>query len=331
MKLNLARAVSQCCSPGVVDTVAVKTGSSDVLGTRCSDDKTFEQMIKIDGTFLMGTNDSVQVAGDGEGPVRKVSANHFLMDSTAVSNAQFNDFVNESGYKTDAERFGWSYVFHKFVSKEISSEGSISVAAAPWWVRVDEASWRCPEGPDSDLNQRMEHPVVHVSWNDANTYALWMGKRLPTEIEWEFAARGGLVQAKYPWGSQLTPGGKHMCNIWQGQFPYLDTGKDGYIGTAPVRSYQPNGYGFYNMSGNVWEWCSDWFEVPAKRSGFDEGNRGDVLFETKVTKGGSYLCHSSYCNRYRVSARTASTLDSTTGHVGFRCAADVTKTDKESN
>jgi formylglycine-generating enzyme required for sulfatase activity len=160
----------------------------------------------------------------------------------------------------------------------------------------------------------MEHPVVHISWNDALAYCHWAGKRLPSEAEWEFAARGGLRQKIYPWGDELTPNGKHQCNIWQGKFPTFNSGADGHTGTAPVKSFLPNGFGLYNCAGNVWEWCSDWFS-PFKRNP-ESG-------ESKIIKGGSYLCHASYCNRYRVAARTANTPDSSSGHTGFRCAGEV--------
>jgi formylglycine-generating enzyme required for sulfatase activity len=171
---------------------------------------------------------------------------------------------------------------------------------------VHGATWRAPEGPGSDLDGRLDHPVVHVSWHDAVAYCAWSGKRLLTEAEWEYAARGGLVQKRYPWGDELTPGGRHMCNIWQGQFPVRNTAEDGYRGTAPVDAFEPNGFGLYNVSGNVWEWCADpW------------GGDGRVM------RGGSYMCHDSYCNRYRVAARTRNTADSSGGNLGFRCARDA--------
>ncbi|MFD4248019.1 formylglycine-generating enzyme family protein [Streptomyces sp. NPDC058525] len=175
------------------------------------------------------------------------------------------------------------------------------VAAVSWWRAVPGSSWRRPEGAGSSVTARQDHPVVHVSWNDAQAYCAWSGTRLPTEAEWEYAARGGLEQRRYPWGDDLTPGGRHMCNIWQGDFPTLNTADDGYEGTAPADSFHPNGFGLHNVVGNVWEWCADWFGPGTSR----------------VMRGGSYLCHDSYCNRYRVAARSSNTPDSSTGNIGF--------------
>jgi formylglycine-generating enzyme len=277
------------------------------------------------GSFWMGSADADTLADDGEGPVREVHVDAFYIDPKAVTNAQFATFVKRTGYLTEAERFGWSFVFHQFLSARArASVLEAHVPAAPWWLPVRGAYWRSPEGPGSDVAQRSNHPVVHVSWNDANAYAQWAGKRLPTEAEWEKAARGGLEGARFPWGDDFTPKGHHRCNTWQGTFPAHNTGDDGHLGTAPVDAFRPNGFGLYNTSGNVWEWCSDWFsgawhaeESPRTRI----NPAGPPSGEGRVIRGGSYLCHESYCNRYRVAARTHTTPDSTTGHTGFRCAA----------
>ena len=188
--------------------------------------------------------------------------------------------------------------------------------------------WRRPEGPGSSVVKRPTHPVVHVSWNDAVAFCHWAGKRLATEAEWEYAARGGLTQMSYPWGNELMPGAKHRCNIWQGKFPQRDTGEDGFVGTCPVNAFAANGYGLYNCSGNVWEWISEWFcpsyhlpEKPQTR----ENPIGPPGGTHKVQKGGSFLCHRSYCNRYRVAARTGNTPDSSTVNAGFRCVRDVAR------
>ncbi|MDX1636917.1 MAG: formylglycine-generating enzyme family protein [Balneolaceae bacterium] len=280
-------------------------------------------MVRLDGgVFLMGTDSDDGFKQDGEGPVREVKLAPFYIDTAAVSNRRFSQFVNKTGYKTDAERFGWSFVFHLFLPDKIDQRELLSPDDTPWWKGVEGATWKKPEGPGSDLNGRMDHPVVHVSWRDAVAYCRWADKRLPTEAEWEYAARGGLQQNRYPWGDELTPGGEHRCNIWQGIFPGHNTGEDGFLGTAPVKSYAPNGYGLYNMAGNAWEWCHDWFNSTYPLLGIRENPRGPGDGDAKVIRGGSYLCHHSYCNRYRVAARTANTPDSTTGNLGFRCARD---------
>ncbi|MEW9624994.1 formylglycine-generating enzyme family protein [Rhodanobacter geophilus] len=273
------------------------------------------------GAFLMGADDEQGLIADGEGPVREIELDPFLIGVTAVSNADFAAFVDATGYVTEAEHFGWSFVFYGLLAQSVLDTHPQVAAAAPWWCAVAGAHWRAPEGPGSRLDARMDHPVVHVSWNDAAAYAAWAGKRLPSEAEWEYAARGGLVQQRYPWGDELTPGGEHRCNIWQGRFPEYNSLADGYLGTAPARSFEPNGYGLYNMVGNVWEWCRDWFareRTPERRN-----PGGPASGTARVMRGGSFLCHASYCNRYRVAARYCNTPDSTASNIGFRCVADI--------
>jgi formylglycine-generating enzyme required for sulfatase activity len=271
------------------------------------------------GEFWMGTDSKEGFPADGEGPVRKVRIDPFYMDPCSVTNAEFAEFVEETGYQTEAEAFGWSFVFYSFLSAGQLRNVKQTAPGTPWWCVVEGADWRNPEGSESEVDGRMDHPVIHVSWNDAAAYAQWAGKRLPTEAEWEFAARGGLEQRRYPWGDELTPDGEHRCNIWQGHFPKENSEDDGYAGTAPVKSYKPNGYGLYNMSGNVWEWCSDWFTRRVNRRGGAVNPRGPENGGCRVMRGGSYLCHRSYCNRYRVAARSSNTPDSSTGNIGFRC------------
>ncbi|MCI0439069.1 MAG: formylglycine-generating enzyme family protein, partial [Chloroflexi bacterium] len=249
------------------------------------------------GEFLMGADDAEGFPSDGEGPVRKVRVNAFYMDECAVTNAEFARFVKATRYKTDAERYGWSFVFRGFLPPQMARRIEVVVAEAPWWAPVRGASGRHPEGPGSDIERRMEHPVVHVSWNDAMAYCEWAGKRLPTEAEWEHAARGGLEQKRYPWGNELTPDGEHRCNIWQGEFPTRNTAEDGYAGTAPARSFPPNGYGLYNVSGNVWEWVADWFSATFHTNGPRNNPKGPPVGMARVIRGGSYMCHDSYCNR----------------------------------
>ncbi|MGO4500785.1 formylglycine-generating enzyme family protein [Paenibacillus sp. 2RAB27] len=282
-----------------------------------------EDMIYLPGgEFLMGTDDREGFPSDGEGPVRAVTIDPFYIDSYTVTNSEFKKFVEATGYVTEAEKFGWSYVFHLFVSGTgVNIIGS--PRQTPWWLGVESASWRAPEGPGSGIEERLDHPVIHISWNDAEAYCRWAGKRLPTEAEWEFAARGGLVQKRYPWGDEIKPGGKHMCNIWQGKFPEKNNASDGFAGTAPVKSFEANGFGLYQVAGNVWEWCADWFSTNFHVNAPRVNPSGPPKGTGRVMRGGSYLCHRSYCNRYRVGARSKNTPDSSTGNIGFRCAVDV--------
>ncbi|MFE4518311.1 formylglycine-generating enzyme family protein [Kitasatospora sp. NPDC056783] len=274
------------------------------------------------GEFLMGTDDAEGFPGDGEGPVRPVRLDPFRIGSRAVTNDRFAAFVADTGYRTDAERIGWSYVFASFLPAALR-RGAPRPERTPWWCGVPGAAWDRPEGPGSELGERGDHPVVHVSWNDAAAYASWAGKRLPTEAEWEYAARGGVEQARYPWGDELDPAGEYRCNIWRGTFPARNTAADGFRGTAPVDAFEPNGFGLYNVSGNVWEWCADWWTTdhPAGRPLVNPA--GPAAGTDKVIRGGSHMCHKSYCNRYRVAARTANSPDSSSGHAGFRLAADA--------
>ena len=278
------------------------------------------------GTFSMVNDDDDAYDSDGEGPVRDVTLDPYLIDACAVSNAHFAAFVDATGYVTDAERHGWSFVFHAALGAAARNAArERAVPDAPWWLAVEGATWRSPEGGASTIGARLDHPVVHVSWNDANAYATWAGKRLSTEAEWERAARGGLERKRYAWGDALKPDGRHRCNIWQGRFPHVNTGDDGWLGTAPVDAFEPNGFGLFNTSGNVWEWCADWWSATwhiAARRETRENPRGPVAGDAKVIRGGSYLCHASYCNRYRVAARSSNAPDSSTGHMGFRCAAN---------
>jgi sulfatase modifying factor 1 len=250
-------------------------------------------------------SDEDRYPADGESPSRAAHVEGFGISACTVSNDDFARFIAETGYMTTAEREGWSFVFGGLLPDDFPA--TRAVAAAPWWRQVPGATWLHPEGPGSDLEARSDHPVVHVSWIDARVFCRWAGGRLPTEIEWEYAARGGLERRRYPWGDELTPGGEHRMNVFQGSFPDVDTGDDGFIGTAPVNAFPPNGYGLYNTTGNVWEWTADRFG-PSR-----PGNR--------VTRGGSYLCHDSYCWRYRCAARSGNTPDSSAGNIGFRMAS----------
>lgn len=261
-------------------------------------------MVSLEGgSFLMGCESKDAIPGDGEGPVRRVTLAPFRISATAVTAGEFGEFADRTGYVTEAERFGWSFVFRGHVPEPVRGA---AVETTPWWVRVEGANFRSPEGPANEP-AREDSPAVQISWNDAQAYCEWAGARLPTEAEWEYATRGGLEQKAYPWGDELTPGGQHRSNVWQGDFPDRDLALDGYSRPAPVRSFLPNGFGLFNMTGNVWEWCSDRWD-----------RAGDA--DARVMKGGSYLCHESYCFRYRCSARSSNTPESATGNLGFRVA-----------
>jgi sulfatase modifying factor 1 len=240
------------------------------------------EMVRVEGgEFLMGTEDPDGFAADGEGPVRAVTLKPFWIDAYEVTNTRFATFVEATGHVTDAERYGWSFVFGGLLPDDF--EPTRGAAQAPWWRQVFGASWRQPEGPHSSIVGRMNHPVVHVSWSDAASYCAWLGMRLPTEAEWEYAARGGLEQKRYAWGDELKPDGEWRCNIWQGTYPSHNT--------------------FY-------------------LHGPREDPTGPPSGQAKVIRGGSYLCHDSYCNRYRVAARSSNTPDSSTGNMGFRCVKE---------
>jgi len=246
----------------------------------------------------MGTSEGAPY----EGPVHRVAVKSFFMDAHEVTASEFSKFVEGTGYKTEAEGFGWSGVFE---------------LQAGEWRKVDGADWRHPEGPGSA--PLPDEPVTQVSWNDALQYARWSKKRLPTEAEWEFAARGGLVGRKYAWGDELRPGGRPVANWWQGTFPDHNTGEDGFLGRAPVGKFPPNGYGLYDMAGNVWEWCSDFWDPDyyARTPGADP--TGPASGAERVIRGGSWLCAENYCQGYRVAARKHTTPESGLNNLGFRC------------
>jgi formylglycine-generating enzyme required for sulfatase activity len=323
--MSAANGHGACCAPAVTDVPS--TAADRVAGVvPRSGARTRGMVPTAGGRLLMGDPFSEGYPEDGETPVHAVDVPAFLIDATQVTNAQFATFVKETGWVTDAEDLGISAVFHLALRDNPglrSSDVLRRLDATPWWVAVRGATWRSPEGPGSDVQHRQNHPVVHVSWFDAQAYARWAGKRLPTEAEWEYVARGGLVGARYPWGDELVPRGRWRCNIWQGRFPEANTLEDGFLTTCPVKAFPANGFGVFGTSGNVWEWCGDWYsptyyaESPTTApAGPDDGTH-------RVMRGGSYLCHDSYCNRYRVAARSGNTPESAAANIGIRCAADA--------
>jgi formylglycine-generating enzyme len=304
--------------------------------------------------FTMGTDD--EKSQPNERPTHLVRVDGFWMDATDVTNAEFAKFVSATGYVTTAERKpDWEELKKQVPPGTPKPDDSLLVAGSlvftppdhpvdlrdmsAWWAWTPGASWRHPEGPGSDIKGRAEHPVVQVSWDDAVAYAKWAGKRLPTEAEWEYAARGGLVNQRFAWGSEFQPGGKAMANTWTGKFPYKNTAEDGFAGTSPVKSFPANGFGLYDMGGNVWNWCADFYRADAfalqntgccvNPKGPDSTfnpSRGVAENPERVTKGGSFLCHADYCEGYRPSARRGTPPDTGSGHTGFRCVETSLKT-----
>jgi len=299
------------------------------------------------GTFLMGSNQHYPE----EGPTHHVTVDGFWMDLYTVTNADFQRFVEATDYVTVAER-PLNPQDYPGALPELLVPGSAVFQKPPhrvdlrnpgnWWAYIPGANWQNPEGPKSSLKGRMKHPVVHIAYEDAEAYAAWAGKSLPTEAQWEFAARGGLEGAVYAWGNDFAPDGTLMANTWQGEFPWQNLLSDGYERTAPVGSFPPNGYGLYEMSGNVWEWTTDWYAdrhpgeahkaccIPVNPRGaaleqsFDPA-QPEVRIPRKVLKGGSFLCAPNYCLRYRPAARIPETIDTSTCHIGFRCVINVVR------
>jgi formylglycine-generating enzyme required for sulfatase activity len=272
------------------------------------------------GSFIMGDSTGDGREPDGERPLHRVSLPAFSIDSHSVTNDAFAAFVADTGYRTESETFGYSAVFGlAFAGDEEDILGS--PPPTPWWLGVAGADWRHPGGRRSSLAGLGDHPVVHVSWNDAQAYCAWAGRRLPSEAEWEYASRGGLEGARYPWGDDLLVDGQWNCNIWQGVFPTVNDRVDGYLATAPARHFRPNGYGLFQTVGNVWEWCEDWYDSSYYTRSPEASPTGPEGGQQRVLRGGSFLCHDSYCNRYRNSARSQNSPDSAMSNAGFRTVA----------
>jgi sulfatase modifying factor 1 len=301
------------------------------------------------GEFLMGSDSHYQE----EAPAHRVAVAGFWMDRFQVTNERFRQFVKETGHVTVAQRSPNPDKYPE-AKPEVLVPGS-TVFVQPrhrvdlrnqynWWSYVPGGDWRHPRGPASTIRGLSKHPAVHVAWDDVEAYARWAGKELPTEAEWEFAARGGLDGAEYTWGDEFTPGGKYMANTWQGEFPILNEQLDGFEWTAPVGSFPPNGYGLYDMAGNVWEWTMDWFQdhdrvedaccTISDPRGADPEQSYDprelelgIRIPRRVMKGGSHLCAQNFCRRYRPAARMPQTVDTSTSHLGFRCIVRVPRPD----
>jgi sulfatase modifying factor 1 len=313
-----------CGSPSRQDLLTVGSANTAIedAGTPASSEShRIEQASIPAGTFVMGDSSGDRNAADGELPLHEVTLDAFQIDATSVTNDDFARFVTATGYRTEAEVFGYSAVFHLALQAQPQDVVG-QPPGTPWWLGVRGADWAHPGGTDSTIEGLGQHPVVHVSYNDALAYCAWAGRRLPTEAEWEYAARGGLASKKYPWGDEEPDAsGAWRANIWQGDFPRTNTLDDGYLTTAPVRTFEPNGYGLWQCVGNVWEWCADWFDPATYARSPDRNPTGPARGGARILRGGSYLCHSSYCNRYRNSARSQNTPDSSMGNAGFRTVA----------
>ena len=267
----------------------------------------------------MGANDGPHPE-DGEGPSRRVWVDPFSIADTTVSYAEFAKFIEDTGYKTLAEVQGFSFVFHLFCVGSASKGQALAPTQTPWWRAVKQACWHSPSGAGSKITESQDHPVTHIARADALAYCQWAKCRLPTESEWEYAARGGLEKHPYPWGKFLELNNQHHANLWQGEFPNTNSADDGYLGTAPVRSYKPNPYGLYQAIGNVWEWTADRHtRLHSPRPSYNP--QGPLNGDNYVAKGGSYLCHESYCQRYRTSSRQGLSATSTADNIGFRVAS----------
>lgn len=310
----MGKSVSEkaCCVPAIAKSAPNVSQSNVTLSEDARNSWRARAVTIPGGDSTIGT-DNPYFTVDAEGPKRTTELAPFLIDPWTVTNRWFGEFITATGYLTDAERYGWSLVFWALTDPKGSYR---RVAHTPWWCMVEGARWDRPNGPDSDIEGLNDHPVTHVSWNDAMAFAKWAGGTLPDEAQWEHAARGGNPAATYPWGDQEPTDEAPLCNIWQGRFPEENTCIDGYMATAPVDSFQANPFGLYNMAGNVWEWCR-----PAKESVITASM--DPNDPPQLLKGGSFMCHKSYCYRYRIAARTFAGASTTSSHTGFRIVGSV--------
>lgn len=311
-------AAQTCCAPQrdvPLGPVVASEAGAPLSRQTAKGRHTIDQALVPARAFFMGDSQGDGIPADGELPVHPVTLRAFDIDVTTVTNADFQRFVEAACYRTDAELYGFSAVFHLAVEAD-RPDILGRPPRNPWWVTVRGADWSHPGGPRSSIEGREDHPAVHISWNDAAAYCTWAGRSLPTEAQWEAASRGGLRSVRYPWGNTLDAAWR--TNIWQGRFPVENTLADGWLTTAPVRTYEPNGYGLWQTVGNVWEWCADWWSPSYYHDSPRHNPSGPSGGATRVMRGGSYLCHDTYCNRYRNAARTSNTPDSSMGNAGFR-------------
>ena len=316
----MAEAEDSCCSPQRPD------GVSTVITPEFFQEASLPTVNFVTipaGEFLMGT-DQPFYPTDGESPSRSVWLDEFKISQFSVTNSEFAAFIEATGYQTEAEIYGWSYVFNGFIDETTASKQVAGVAAsAPWWLAIEGAYWFKPFGNSKTIEDVLNHPVVHVTHNDALEFCRWSGYKLPTEAQWEKASRGGLSGKLFPWGDSLLVDDSHQANIWQGEFPHLNTNEDGYFGTAPVDSFVANNFGLFNTVGNVWEWTNDFWSarwhIPESLETRRNPTGPHKESGNRVLKGGSFMCHDSYCYRYRNSARTFNSPNTSTSHIGFRC------------
>ena len=355
---NKENTVKTCCENLTRTSLIINQNNNiinsltDTTGLKTIIRSDFDSMVIIEqGIFSMGASDQ-NGALNREYPIHKVKVNSFLMDIHEVTNAQFKTFIDESGYITTAEKkIDWEELKKQLPEntpkpdEELFEPGSLVFSMpnkvtslidfSQWWKWTKGANWKQPMGPNSSIIGIENHPVVHISYQDANEYAKWCGKRLPTEAEWEWAAKGGLNNNIYPWGNENVNDGEAKCNFWSGNFPLENNEKDGYILTAPVMKYPANKYGLYDMAGNVWEICSDWYDAnyyrTLSKNELTINPKGPKTWNyprepndpKKVVRGGSFLCNDSYCSSYRVSARMPYSKDTGMSHTGFRCVKDI--------
>jgi len=310
--------MAACCTPDTTGRHSSQDGRATAVVARGA--AVTPHLVTIPAaTFRMGNDGPDAVPGDGEGPVRSVTLSTFAIAPGTVTNRAFSEFVRATRYVTDAEQAGLSFVFYLQVAEDVRRASRQVASGLPWWLAVEYASWQRPEGPGSHILEQLDHPVVHVSCNDAQAYCAWAGVRLPTEAEWECAARGGLDGRRYPWGDDLSDGDRVDCNIFHGTFP--NQPRDGWHpGTVTALGAAPNAFGLHNTCGNVWEWCADWHHADYHRMTAPQNPLQDEPTGRRSIRGGSFLCHDSYCNRYRVAARHSSPPSSAASNIGFRVA-----------